>query len=86
MPEWEYCHIILVPGLPFGWSCASPENDYAIQPNTFSNRGTLQEFYRFLGKLGDEGWEMITHTIIPPNPVGTSTYHYYTFKRLKAKA
>lgn len=84
MPEWEYCHIILVPGLPYGWSCANPANDYAIQPNAYTHRGTLPEFFQFVAALGKEGWELTTHTIIPPNPVGTSTHHYYTFKRRKA--
>ncbi len=32
-------------------------------------------------KLGDEGWELITHAVNQDNTSNGTTFHYYNFKR-----
>ena len=44
--------------------------------NTISNSEYLGD--RFLNKLGEVGWELVSHTYIPDRHT-----HYYTFKREK---
>ena len=43
----------------------------------FDRRLELEQF----NKLGEEGWELVTHTIAVST--GGGFYHYYTFKREK---
>jgi hypothetical protein len=84
MQRWEYKHISLDYK---GRGITQEFNLLDVDGQRFSGWGSSKEvptLPKILSKLGDDGWEMVSHVVNQDNTVNGVTFHYYNFKRPKS--
>jgi len=68
MTKWEYCAINTEAGLKY----FQAEGNHSVEKYTEKN---IDNVHRNIAKLGNEGWELVTH-----GPIASGASVYY-FKR-----
>lgn len=83
MPAWEYKHIRLDYK---GRGITQEINILDVDGQRVRGWGSSKEvptLPEMLQKLGDDGWEMVSHAVNQDNKMDGVTFHYYNFKRQK---
>ena len=83
MQRWEYKHIRLDYK---GRGITQEINILDVDGQRIRGWGASKEvptLPEMLAKLGEDGWEMVSHSINQDNAANGATFHYYNFKRPK---